>query len=577
MTALARSDGHVSLRPNCGICGSSMEVTERFVLLLGNGNSTAFSQRLGPYIFPGYGHRIRGKDGILLCRKPACSLCAVSPEASTVHSDCYEFVAQRSNVDRSLDYLWVVTAWRTPWRRAPKFRLEETVVKSDWSVFDHVNISRMRLLPPEILKMIYEYSATSIIWRFNAASEVIQRLTIPSSDHLLSIPLHKVSAWKRSGQLRTTETAHNLQVVRLTIDSQGIREVERLPGNPPFRRWRTDDLVFVTLNHELLDGAITHFKFGSLRLELPKTCYGIQTWDTPTPPDLQICRFYPNSIRYSTQFKTIDLCQTNGITLFFCIGQVWDIHAHTQKAPCALATYQRLPPRRQQSVAWVYIPFSQKDYITALGARMSLSESSSFGSTCLLFRMKLGGDVSVGLTPARQAKDLLLSKSRLMTMIHDTIELQPVSVIGAYSTGEEDPSPMTPFRHPFIDDAPFSNACFSFASLDLVDCMRVFNDKLTGLCLGILLHYQNGAQRSLGQCRVDVDPVEDYVKPVQLCFRSQVHVRPGTRRQLQTTIVRGTSSQEHNHDEQGWTCFEMEGALEFWFSCEETRLTAIVH
>lgn len=239
--------------------------------VLGNGNSTAFSQRLGPYIFPGYGHRIRGKDGILLCRKPACSLCAVSPEASTVHSDCYEFVAQRSNVDRSLDYLWVVTAWRTPWRRAPKFRLEETVVKSGWSVFDYISISKMRLLPPEILKMIYEYSATSIIWRFNAASEVIQRLTIPSSDHLLSIPLREVSAWKRSGQLWTTETTHNLPVVRLTIDSQGIQEVERLPRNPLFRRWRTDGLVFVTLNYELLDGVIAHFKVTCLCFLITKT------------------------------------------------------------------------------------------------------------------------------------------------------------------------------------------------------------------------------------------------------------------------------------------------------------------
>lgn len=202
-----------------------------------------------------------------------------------------------------------------------------------------------------------------------------------------------------------------------------------------------------------------------------------------------------------------------------------------------------------------------------------MPESSNY----FQFRIRLGSDVSVGLTPARQVKDLLLSKLYLITIIYNTIELQPVSIIGAYSTEEEVPSLITPFRHPFIDDAPFLNTCFSVASLDLVACMRVFNDKLTGLCLGILLRYQNGAQRSLGQYRVDVDPVEDYVKPVQLYFRSQVYIRPGTRRQLQTTIVRGTSSQEHNHDEQGWTCFEMEGSLEFWFSCEETRLTAIVH
>lgn len=272
-----------------------------------------------------------------------------------MHFECYEFVAQRSN---TVDYLWVVAAWRTPWHRAPKFRLEEKVIKSVSSVFNHINIPRIRSLPPEILQIIYEYSATSIIWRFNIASEVIQQLIIPSSDYLLSIPLYKVSAWKRSSQPRTIEIAYNLPVVRLTINSQGIREVKRLPGNPPFRRWRTDDLIFVILNYKLVDSAVVYFKvirlyflitntarltqepqFGLLCLELLKICYGIQTWDTPTPPDLQICYFYPNSICYSAQFKTIDLCQTNSITLFFCISQVWDIYTHIQKAPYALATY----------------------------------------------------------------------------------------------------------------------------------------------------------------------------------------------------------------------------------------------
>jgi hypothetical protein len=191
--------------------------------------------------------------------------------------------------------------------------------------------------------------------------------------------------------------------------------------------------------------------------------------------------------------------------------------------------------------------------------------------------MKLGGDVSVGLTSSKKAKDLVLSKSPPMTMMYNTLELQPVSVLGAYPTREEDSSPITPFCHPrFIDDPPFPNACFSLAPLKNVNRISIFNYKHTGLCMGILLQYQNGAQRSLGQCRVGVDPVEDYVKPVRICFRRQVCIRSGSSVELQATTFTCTSRQEHDHDEQDWTCFKLQGELEFWFSHEETQLTMIL-
>ncbi|KAJ3542142.1 hypothetical protein NM208_g4253 [Fusarium decemcellulare] len=576
MEALARSDGHVSLRPRCGICGSSMEITERFDLLtlvLGDGDSTAYSQRLGPYIFPGYGHRIRDKSGVSLCRKPGCSLCAVAPEASVAHFDCFEFMAQRCNIDESLDYLWIVSAWRTPWRQAPQFCLEEKVAKPDWSVFDRLGISNMRLLPPEIVGMIRQYSATSMLWRLTTASELSRQLPAGSSGHLLSIPLCEVSAWKRGEQPVTADAAHVLSVVRLTIDSWGIREIERLPGNPSFRIWRADDLIFAILDQRLLQGINVHFKFGFSRLELPKTCQGLQTWDTPTPPDLKRCQFYPADIISSTQFRTIQLSRTSGITFFFCYGEIYAVHAHTRTAPYAQSTYQRMSHRRRQAVTWVYVPISKEDSITALGARMSLAESTPLRSTCLLFRMKLGGDVSVGLTSSKQARDLILSRSP-MTMIYNVQELQPVSVIGAYPTGEDN-SPLTRFRHPYIDDPPFPNACFSLASLEKINHMTVFDDKHTGLCMGILLYYQNGAQRALGQCRVGVDPVKDYAKPGYVCFNRLTRIRLGTSVQLQATIVSGGSSRDHDHKEEGWFCYEMQGELEFWFSHEETQLTVI--
>ncbi|KAJ3529490.1 hypothetical protein NM208_g9731 [Fusarium decemcellulare] len=546
--------------------------------VLGNVDSTACSKRLGPWIFPDYGHRLRGMETVSICRKPGCSHCTVSAEASTVHSDCFEFVARRCNLDDYLDYLWVVTAWRAPWRQAPHFGLQDTeVVEPDWSVLDCLDISRsLASLPPEILGIIHRYSATSILWRFNAASKLTRRFPIALSDSLLSIRLCKVAAWKR-GQPVTIEEAHQLPVIRLTIDSWGIREVERLPGYPQFKTWRTDSLVFVILDQAYLKDVIALFKFGVLRLEVPKTCHGLQTWDTPTPPEMRRCCFYPAHIRYSTQFRTIELRRISGIT-FFYHGEIYAIHAHTQEAPCAQITYQRLSRRRQRSVVWVYVPVSQKDYITALGARMPLRQERSFGSTCLLFRMKLGGDVPVGLGSCKQAKDLLLSKSPPTTIIYNTLELEPVSVIGAYPTGKEENTPIAPFRHPFIGDPPFPNAYFSSAPLESVNRICIFSNKHIGMCIGILLQYENGAQRSLGQCRVGIDPTEDYVKPVRICFRRQVYTRLGVSGELQATRVRVSSSGpgHHVHYEQGWTCFEMQGELEFWFSWQETRLTVIL-
>lgn len=51
-----------------------------------------------------------------------------------------------------------------------------------------------------------------------------------------------------------------LPVMRLTIDSWGIRDIERLVESPNFGRRRTDGLVFVVLNYESLEGINAYFK-----------------------------------------------------------------------------------------------------------------------------------------------------------------------------------------------------------------------------------------------------------------------------------------------------------------------------
>ena len=133
-------------------------------------------------------------------------------------------------------------------------------MRPDFSMFDDLGMSRMQLLPPEILQIIYRDSATSLSWRYCAASKLSEQLPAVSSEQLFSIPLCTVSAWERGSRPVILEAIHHLPVIRLTIDSRGIKRVERLSGHPQFNRWRTDSQVFVTLDQRDLDGVSAHFK-----------------------------------------------------------------------------------------------------------------------------------------------------------------------------------------------------------------------------------------------------------------------------------------------------------------------------
>jgi hypothetical protein len=118
----------------------------------------------------------------------------------------------------------------------------------------------MRRLPAEILSMIRDYSASNMIWRFQTVSGLIERFPIATTGPLLSLPLQTVSAWKRGGRVTTVERPDILPVMCLTIDSWGIREIERLAESLEFGRRRTDGLVFVVLSHESLEGINARFK-----------------------------------------------------------------------------------------------------------------------------------------------------------------------------------------------------------------------------------------------------------------------------------------------------------------------------
>ncbi|KFA81328.1 hypothetical protein S40288_08298 [Stachybotrys chartarum IBT 40288] len=399
--------------------------------------------------------------------------------------------------------------------------------------------------------------------------------TSPISEDLISIPLSEILAWERGGLPVLAYATPPKPIVRLTIDSHGVRKVERLPKKPLYRGQRSDSAVFVILEENSLKRITMHCKFGYSRLELHDRDLCVQVWDTPTPPDPDQCMLSQPWPANSAQFRTINLNQSTGLTFFFDLGNVYAIHSHTVTTPCARQTYERLSRRRQRSVTWLYLPIPPNDDVVLFG----LGRADNF-----LFRMRLAGDIAIGPSYPRDNQNFIFSKSPPISLIHDTADLQRISIVGSYSTKCLESELVAPFGHPECIIPPFQNAYPSWAPLENVIGLQVFYNEENGFCRGLLLEYENGAQRALGQCRIGVDPVHVYINPTHICFlrttyspaRAPTYSPPRTPLQLKTVRV-GCASGEHNHDEKGWVCSGMAANLEFWFTNEQTDLRAMIY
>ncbi len=228
------------------------------------GNDDSYSRRTNASIFPDYGHTVRRVDGMMPCRQPSCSRCAASTEASTIHLDCFQLFKRECRPEKALEHLWIAAAWRTPWRQAPHLLLDDRATLLSSSVCMAYGIPELVSLPSEIVQMVRGYSASSLLWRWSSALDLASRLSVVAlEEKLVSIPLCNVLAWER-GQPPPPATRPVQPIIRLTIDSYGIKKIERLSENPRYNGQRCDDVAFVLLEEFRLKDVVIHFKVVSM-------------------------------------------------------------------------------------------------------------------------------------------------------------------------------------------------------------------------------------------------------------------------------------------------------------------------
>ncbi len=104
-----------------------------------------------------------------------------------------------------------------------------------------------------------EVAPTGACTAFNHVLNLVRGLSAAPEDPL-SAPLTTVSSWERGGQSQLFGVPAALPITRITIDSRGIKAVERLAERPRQSGRRSDDAGFVFGDESQLRGINAKFK-----------------------------------------------------------------------------------------------------------------------------------------------------------------------------------------------------------------------------------------------------------------------------------------------------------------------------
>ncbi len=187
-------------------------------------------------------------NGRLLCRVPDCPTCLISDECIPIHEACFDIFVQRCLAPDALCRLWILAAWRSPWRRAWPVHFSPPPVDRGilQAMSEFSGVPMLHTLPQELVDMIRRQSQDSLLWRCAEAFRLAAHIDDTPPEPLLTLPLREVHSWVRGGRLaRVTTPTSPLPMLRLAVDQDGIRSIERLLTCPPYAGECSTRSVFI--------------------------------------------------------------------------------------------------------------------------------------------------------------------------------------------------------------------------------------------------------------------------------------------------------------------------------------------
>ncbi|CAG9986409.1 unnamed protein product [Clonostachys byssicola] len=588
---------HVRLHSHCGACGLLFEPGANITALKHHGsaliriNARQYPEPGAP-TFPEFQDGPDADRRYQFCRLGSCPICGVNGESITCHSDCFNLWMRTMGNGDGLYKLWVAATWRYPWVNSPVLRLPPWDEPASYmgcatDVLEYPDLAR---LPLELKAAIVKFSGPTEIGRF---ASVLQLMSDMAADRpfVATLPLGSIKYWNRGSRPRIFH-ASNGEVVQLIIDARGLMEIRWVTKPMEDFTVRSDDMLYITGPIEQFSRIEVAFQNGLARLKLPFR-QEIDLWDSPATLRRGTIisgdePAHPSHLMYKmpiSRFATLDLRRCNGLTFFIVPDGVHAIHAHTPESPSAVEAFERLRLYYAGPVSWFYVPLAADDEVLDIGLR--LRRLAHNGTTPTFLIHLRSGHYAIGPHLEGAVFDVLLQTHGRPVLIYEPwsdIQLVPqINQIAVFpQTGIKAQYRFIPSR----GARPSEPCCLSTAPLEGVESMDVFRSEANGPCVGFILTYRDGRQRSVGQCRLGLDVVSTYRKPVKLyqSFRPSNISSYTMRRGVLGTLYVDIATEEHPdvervypHDvdrrpTQFWAASEMQGTLKFWFQAEGSFL-----
>ncbi|RMJ11102.1 hypothetical protein CDV36_009273 [Fusarium kuroshium] len=188
----------------------------------------------------------------------------------------------------------------------------------------------------------------------------------------------------------------------------------------------------------------------------------------------------------------------------------------------------------------------------------------------IMIRKRLSGDILIGRVLSRRPHHCALLELSPLAFVFNQIPVRLVNGFGVVVRNDSGSDNVIQVTAPQSRTRPPRRAIgeilHSVAPLGGLVRVSIYQSRDSGFCAGLLMEYEDGAQRTLGSCRLGVDPVTTYSQPTHICFTSTTLTDPDMTYPV-AKVEASNREKDHTHTKE-WTCCPVSwgGSLEVWFS-----------